>query len=70
MAQIISLETMEQIVSKNKQLSWDGWAVLHRYPNPVAWRHKDGVFVKDRWFTQKRYEPTSKGWEIPNKLMG
>ena len=71
MVQINSLETMEQIVLGNSQLTWDGWSVIHRYANPAAWRHTDGVFVKDqnRWFTQKRYEPTSKGWEIPNKLV-
>jgi hypothetical protein len=71
MVQISSLEAMEKVVSNNKQLSWDGWSVVHRYPNLTAWRHPDGVFIKEqgRWFTQKRYEPTSKGWDIPNKLV-
>jgi hypothetical protein len=69
MIHITSLDAMEQIVKKNKFLFWDGWNVLYRYPNPVAWRQTDGVFVKGKWFTQKRFELTSKGWDIPKKLV-
>ena len=69
MAQIISLDEMEKIVSRNRSLSWDGWTVLHTYPNPVGWRTNEGVLVKGRWFTQRRYEPQKDGWKIPNKLV-
>ena len=69
MAQIISLDEMEQIVGRNKMLSWDGWTVLHTYPNPVGWRDAEGVQIKGRWFTQRRYVPAGDGWTIPNKLV-
>lgn len=69
MIHIDSLDTMEKIVKKNKNLFWQGWDVLYRYPNPVAWKQIDGVFVKGKWFTQKRFELTSKGWDIPKKLV-
>jgi hypothetical protein len=69
MAQIISLQEMEKIVSRNRSLSWDGWTVLHTYPNTVGWRDKSGVLIKGKWFTQKRYEPDSNGWSLPNKLV-
>jgi hypothetical protein len=69
MAVITSLTEMENIVSRNKSLAWEGWDVLHRYPNPVGWRNADGVLVKGKWFTQKRYSPERSGWTIPNKLV-
>lgn len=69
MAQIKSLNEMEKIVSRNKMLSWDGWTVLHTYPNPVAWKDVAGVFIQGKWFTQRRYEPAGNGWDIPNKLV-
>jgi hypothetical protein len=69
MAQIRSLPEMEKIVSRNKMLSWDGWTVLHTYSNPVGWRDAYGVFIKGKWFTQRRYEPSGEGWDIPNKLV-
>lgn len=66
---IKSLESMENIVANNKSLSWDGWTVVNSYPSPTAWMQKDGAFVKGKWFVQKRYELTTKGWEIPNKFV-
>ena len=69
MAQIKSLETMEKIVSQNRSLSWDGWTVLNTYQNPVGWKDANGVFIKGKWFTQKRYEPGNDGWNIPNKFV-
>ena len=69
MAQIISLDEMEKIVSRNKALSWDGWTVLHTYQNPVGWKDPNGVLIKGKWFTQRRYEPQRSGWDIPNKLV-
>ncbi len=66
---ISSLERMEQIVSSNPSLSWDGWDVLQRIASPASWAKTDGVFFKGKWYQQKRFEITSDGWEIPNKLV-
>lgn len=70
MPKISSLEEMEKIVSSNRKLSWDGWTVLHTYPNPVGWRDKNGKLIKGRWHTQQRFEITEAGWEIPKKFVG
>jgi len=62
-----NLEQMEAIVMKNKQLSWDGWDVVHQYPSDRAWSSKYGVFVNNKWYMQKRYTPSTNGWGIPDK---
>lgn len=67
---IKSLEQMEKIVSSNRSLSWRGWDVVHRTPNPTAWSKPDGAYYKGRWYIQKIFVVSTEGWEIPNKLMG
>lgn len=69
MPKISSLDEMENIVSLNRRLSWDGWTVLHTYPNPVGWRDNRGVLIRGKWHTQQRFEITETGWEIPKKLV-
>jgi hypothetical protein len=64
-----SLKKMEEIVRNEKSLSWRGWDVIHSVPNPAAWSKPDGAFVRGRWYTQKKFEVTSNGWEIPNKFV-
>lgn len=66
---IKSLEKMEDIVSDNKALSWDGWDVLDRKFTPTGWRSPDGVIVKGKWYLQRRYEVTEDGWHIPKKFV-
>ena len=68
---VTSLEQMEQIVSKNKSLTWDGWTVVNSYPNPTAWSKPNGAFSRSRgqWFITSRFEPTETGWDIPNKFV-
>lgn len=68
--QITSLDQMEQIVSKNKSLTWDGWTVLHTKYDPTGWTKPAGVFKNSQWHVQNRYEPMENGWDIPQKLMG
>ena len=69
MPKISSLDEMEIVVGRNRRLSWDGWTVLHTYPNPVGWRDTNGVLIRGRWHTQQRFEITETGWEIPKKLV-
>ena len=66
---IKSLTKMEKIVENNKSLSWDGWNVLHRTPSPASWMDPNGVFYKGVWYLQKRYDVTTSGWEIPDRLV-
>jgi|LauGreDrversion4_2_1035121.scaffolds.fasta_scaffold44406_6 hypothetical protein len=66
---IKSLKKMEEIVKNDKSLSWRGWDVVHRTPNPTAWSKPDGAFHKGRWYTQKIFAVSTEGWEIPNKFV-
>ncbi len=67
---VTSLEQMEEIVKKNRELFWDGWTVVQSYPNKVGWRYPNGALVRNRWHVQKRFEPTEAGWNIPRKYLG
>jgi hypothetical protein len=59
---------MEAIVKKNKELSWDGWDVIHSYPSEKAKTSKYGKRINNRWCIARRFEITEKGWEIPAKF--
>lgn len=64
-----SLETMEAVVASNKRLSWDGWDVLLRLPDYSGWKKRDGVFIKGKWYVQKRFPITENGWSVPDGLL-
>lgn len=65
-----SLEKMEKIVSKNKNLSWIGWDVVDRKKTEIARTAVNGVRVNGEWYLQRAYPITSLGWDIPNKYKG
>ena len=66
---IKSLEKMESIVASNKYLLWDGWTVINRYMSEYWITSKDGVFVKGKWYLQKKFPVTESGWNIPDKFV-
>lgn len=66
---IKSLDRMEAIVKNNRNLRWLGWDVFSLEKNNTAWTKSDGVFIDGRWYTQKKFELTTEGWEIPNKFV-
>ena len=35
---------MESIVTKNRQLSWDGWTVVETFPSEKAYYSKFGIY--------------------------
>lgn len=67
--QITSLDKMEEIVSKNRDLYWDGWTVVNRYRSKNASTSKDGVYVNQTWLIDKRFEPNRNGWDIPERFV-
>lgn len=67
---INSLEKMEQIVSANRSLKWDGWTVVSLQPTHNGVMSPDGIKINGRWYLQKRYDAQSNGWEIPDKFVG
>lgn len=64
---IKNLETMEKIVTKNKNLSWIGWDVVDRKRTEAGRTSVDGVRVNNQWYLQRTYPITTNGWNIPNK---
>lgn len=66
---INSLEKMEQIVSANKSLKWDGWTVVSLQSAHNGAVAKDGIKVDGKWYLQKRYDVGSNGWDIPDKFV-
>jgi len=64
-----SLEQMEQIVTNNKQLSWDGWTVVNNYKSDKAKTSKYGIYLKGNWYMSKRFEPSRNGWDIPERFV-
>jgi hypothetical protein len=66
---ISSIEKMEEIVNKNKELKWDGWTVVHFYASDKARTSKFGERINGKWCMVRRFDVTEKGWEISNKLV-
>lgn len=64
---IKTLEEMEAFVAKNKGFVWDGWTVVKRYQSDKGRTSKHGVCIKGKWYIQQRFEPSEKGWVIPEK---
>jgi hypothetical protein len=67
MTMIKNLETMEKIVKKYPNLSWDGWDVVEMNRNPSAMFKVDGAFQNGKWHNKKVYSYGVEGWKIPNK---
>jgi hypothetical protein len=64
---IKSLEQMEKIVQKHKELKWVGWDVVERKRSDLGRTSPSGVRVKDIWYLQKVFNLNRNGWDIPNK---
>jgi hypothetical protein len=64
---IRSLNTMEKIVNKNKNLIWNGWDVIDLKESEIARTSPVGIRVKDKWYLHRTYKPGRNGWDIPNK---
>lgn len=66
---INSLEQMENIVSQNDSLSWDGWNVVELKQNKNAWSKVNGCFVNGSWYIKNTFSVEHDGWSIPNKYV-
>jgi hypothetical protein len=66
---IRSLETMEDLVSKNKSLVWDGWTVISLKPVVGRTNATNVVNIKNKWYIEQRFEVSEEGWNIPDRLL-
>jgi hypothetical protein len=69
MISINSLEKMEEIVSNNNNLSWDGWDVIEMIRSDKAFTSKQGAFKNNAWYLKKSFVVSRTGWEIPDKYV-
>jgi hypothetical protein len=69
MISISSLEKMETIVSKNNNLSWDGWDVVEMVRSDKAFTSKFGALKDNAWYLKKIFVVSRDGWEIPDKYV-
>ena len=69
MVSISSLEKMEAIVSKNSNLSWDGWYVVEMTRSDNAFTSKQGALKNNAWHLKKIFVVSRTGWEIPDKYV-
>jgi hypothetical protein len=67
MKQIVSLEKMELIVSKNSSLSWDGWNVVELIKSPGARFKPNAARVNNVWYIKNIFVVDRDGWRIPSK---
>jgi hypothetical protein len=63
-----NLEDMQLIVNRNKDLSWDGWDVVHHSPSLEAEFSDDGIFKNNKWYKRKIFFLTEIGWKIPDSF--
>jgi hypothetical protein len=64
---IRSLNTMEKIINKNKNLLWRGWDVIDLKESDTAKTSPMGIRIKGEWYLHRIYKPGRNGWDIPNK---
>ena len=63
-----SLSKMEQIVSSNPELKWEGWDVVRYKKNPSAQFEANGSFQNGVWCKRFVFPITERGWSIPNNI--
>jgi hypothetical protein len=66
---VSSLDKMEEIVTTNKSLSWDGWTVLESKTDDAAWMKVNAALINNKWHRVNRYEPNENGWTIPDRFV-
>ena len=60
---------MEDIVSNNSNLSWEGWDVLRWEEKRNAMLNTKGRFRDGKWHLVTRFPLTSEGWKVPKFLL-
>lgn len=68
---VSSLNDAEDIVSKNPNLSWDGWSIVYLLQDDYAEFLSIGWFDASTksWYKKTIYHCTEDGWHLPELLM-
>jgi hypothetical protein len=65
---ISDLEEMENIVSSNDNLAWNGWDVVSYTKNGNAMFSQNAEYRDGQWYKTKVFPITEDGWNIPNNI--
>lgn len=69
---IQNLDDAEVIVSNTRNLSWEGWNIVHKVQDDSAEYDVHGVYDRrvEKWFRRISYPYINgTGWDIPNSLL-
>ncbi len=68
---VSSLSQMENLVDKNKNLSWDGWDVVSYAKKSNSEFMNNGSFNRNngKWYTKTVYPCHENGWNIPDSVL-
>lgn len=64
-----TVEQMEKIVLKNKNLIWKGWQVFNIQKSEKAQTSKNGMYINGNWYIAKEIELSRDGWNVPERFV-
>ena len=70
--QIQTLDEAEVVVQNSKNLSWDGWTIIHSVQDDSAEYDTSGAYDRGvgKWFGRISYPYINgTGWDIPKSLL-
>jgi hypothetical protein len=59
--QVIDYDGIDEFVSKNRNMYFEGWDVIVLRPSHAGWMRRDGVQRDGTWYVKKTVSPNSKG---------
>jgi hypothetical protein len=60
---------MDAIVSKSKNLEWDGWDVVAYTQDDAGFFDTNGVLKNGQWCVKYTYKIYENGWNIPDRII-
>ncbi len=67
-AVINDLDAMEEIVSRRRDLEWDGWDIVHYGSKPASFMNTKAALRNGEWRVATRYPVNQDGWTVPRWL--
>lgn len=60
---------MDAIVSRSKNLEWDGWDVIAYVQDETGFFDSEGAFKDGKWYLRYVYKLYENGWDIPDRIV-
>lgn len=62
-------DQMDAIVSKSKNLEWDGWDVIAYVEDDSGFFDTNGILRSGKWHLRYIYKIYENGWNIPDRII-